>query len=93
MKTAEEMRKLCECSTDRILTQLEVQIEEEAKQGETSCVIALNKEDFRLTDVCAKTVVAALHNLGYTASSRTVYDQRDGDSVEFNISWEEKKVE
>ena len=89
MKTAEEMRKLCEYSTDRILTQLEVQIEEEAKQGETSCVIALNKDDYCLTDGCAKTVVSILRNLGYTASSRTVYDQRDGNSVEFKISWGE----
>ena len=87
MKTAEEMRKLAEFAVEGIINQLEQKIQEEAQKGATTCSLWFNQEDFGLNNSAADTVVKILEANGYKVGLSKIYDQRDGDTLNFSVSW------
>lgn len=93
MKTANEMRKLAEASSSgsvkRVLDCLEQGIENKARNNLLTHEAYLDKEKYGLNAEVVNRVVEELNNAGYKVVAKTLYDQRDGDSVHFKISWKE----
>ena len=91
MKTAEEMRKLAKASSSgsvkKVLDFLEKGIENKARNNLFTYEVCLDKKNYGLDAEVVNRVVEELDNAGYKVVAKTIYDQRDGNSVHFKISW------
>ena len=87
MKSAEQIRKLMKSrkAIDNICKILEPHIIREAQKGGTSAVIPID------CTVCprerANLIIEELERNGYTASATYKSDVREGQYINFNISW------